>query len=47
MNSGKRNQVSPGARIVWIVTMKFNPVKIDENPVMKIPIPAKITLPFE
>ena len=35
-NSGSRNQVIPGARIWWIVTMKFRPVRIDENPVMKI-----------
>ena len=25
----------PGARSLWIVTMKFNPVKIDEKPMMK------------
>ena len=44
MNSGSRNQVSPGARIRWIVTMKFRPVRIDEKPVMKIPSAAGITL---
>ena len=27
----------PGARILWIVTMKFSPVRIDEKPVMKMP----------
>ena len=27
----------PGARIRWIVTMKFRPVRIDEKPVMKMP----------
>ena len=32
MNSGKRNQVIPGARIVCIVTMKFSPVRIDAKP---------------
>ena len=37
MNSGRRNQVSPGARMRWIVTMKFSPVRIDEKPVMKMP----------
>ena len=37
MNSGSRNQVRPGARIVWIVTMKFSPVRIDEKPAMKTP----------
>ncbi len=31
-----RNQVMPGARIRWIVTMKFSPVKIGlKNPMMK------------
>ena len=35
--SGRRNQVMPGARILWIVTMKFSPVRIDEKPVMKMP----------
>ena len=37
MNSGKRNQVSPGARIVWMVTMKFSPVKMEEKPATKMP----------
>ena len=37
MNSGSRNQVIPGARILWIVTMKFSPVRIEEKPVMKTP----------
>ncbi len=32
INSGSRNQVMPGARILWIVTMKFSPVKIEEKP---------------
>jgi hypothetical protein len=39
-NSGSRNQVMPGARILWIVTMKFRPVRIDEKPVMKTPSAA-------
>ncbi len=43
-NSGMRNHVMPGARIRWIVTMKFKPVRIDEKPVMKIPMAAGITL---
>ena len=47
MNSGRRNQVSPGARMRWIVTMKFRPVRIDENPVMNTPIPAARTFEFE
>ncbi len=36
-NKGRRNQVRPGARMVWMVTMKFIPVRIDENPVIKTP----------
>ncbi len=47
MNSGIRNHVIPGARIVWIVTMKFSPVRIDENPMMKIPIAAVITFVWD
>jgi hypothetical protein len=27
-------QCRPGARSLWIVTMKFRPVRIDENPRM-------------
>jgi hypothetical protein len=27
----------PGARSLWIVTMKLRPVRIDENPRMKTP----------
>ena len=38
MNSGRRNQVIPGARISWIVTMKFKPVRIDEKPAMNTPV---------
>ena len=37
----------PGARIRWIVTMKLRPVRIDEKPVMKTPIPVIITLVLE
>ena len=37
----------PGARMRWIVTMKFTPVRIDENPVMKTPMPVMITLVFD
>ena len=44
MNSGIRNQVMPGARIVWMVTMKFRPVRIDEKPVMKMPSAVGTTL---
>ena len=38
MNSGSRNQVRPGARMRWIVTMKFRPVRIDEKPEMNTPM---------
>ena len=41
--AASRNQVIPGARIVWIVTIKFRPVRIDENPLIKIPSPTAIT----
>ena len=27
----------PGARMRWMVTMKFRPVRIDEKPAMKMP----------
>ena len=37
MNSGSRNQVMPGARILWTVTMKFSPVRMELNPAMKMP----------
>ena len=43
MNNGKRNQVRPGARMRWIVTMKFRPVRIDEKPVMNTPTPVIAT----
>jgi hypothetical protein len=29
------------------VTMKFRPVRIDENPVMKMPTPARMTCEFD
>ena len=37
----------PGARIRWIVTMKFRPVRIDEKPVMKMPSAAGMTCEFD
>ncbi|MNL51077.1 hypothetical protein D3C87_1741450 [compost metagenome] len=40
---GKRNQVRPGARIVWVVTMKLRPVRIEEKPTMKTPTTVAIT----
>ena len=36
--------MSPGARILWIVTMKLRPVRIEEKPAMKMPIAATSTL---
>ena len=35
--SGSRIQVTPGARMVWTVTMKLRPVTIDPMPRMKAP----------
>ena len=34
----------PGARIRWMVTMKFKPVRIDEKPAMKTPSAVATTL---
>ena len=46
-NSGSRNQVMPGARSEWMVTMKFRPVSIEEKPVMNTPAATSITLVLE
>jgi hypothetical protein len=45
MKSGSRNQVRPGARILWMVTMKFRPVRIEENPARNAPVITAATLP--
>ncbi len=37
----------PGARILWTVTMKFRPVRIEEKPAMNTPIAAASTYEFE
>ena len=37
----------PGARIVWIVTMKFRPGEDRREPVMKTPTAAAMTMVFE
>jgi hypothetical protein len=37
----------PGARIRCTVTMKFSPVRMDENPEMKMPLSAAATLVLE
>ncbi len=42
--SGIRVHVMPGARIVWTVTRKFSPVRIDENPRTKTPKVIEMTL---
>jgi hypothetical protein len=39
-----RKNVMPGGRSLWIVTMKFRPVKIELKPKMKAPKAAGITL---
>ena len=41
------HQVSPGARILWVVAMKLMPVRIDEKPVMNTPTAAAITWVLE
>jgi hypothetical protein len=42
-NSGKRNQVMPGARNRWTVARKFTPVAIDEKPTTNTPTAAATT----
>ena len=44
---GILNQVMPGARILWMVTMKFSPVRMEENPAINAAMPARITLLLE
>ena len=44
--SGSRNQVSPGARMVWMVTMKFSPVAMELKPAMKMPVIIAMTWPL-
>ena len=41
--SGKRPQVSPGARIRWTVTMKFKPVKMEAKPAIRTPTASVTT----
>ena len=47
MNKGSRNHVSPGARILWTVTMKLSPVKIELKPAKKAPVMVQMTLVLE
>src|ERR1039458_6483616 len=42
-----RNQVMPGARMVWTVTMKLSPVRMEEKPAMKMPSAVAITQVLE
>ena len=42
-NSGMRNQVMPRGRSLWIVTMKFSPVKIELKPRQTTPVSTQIT----
>ncbi len=37
----------PGARMVWIVTTKLRPVRIDEKPTIVTPMRAGTTQVFE
>ena len=46
-NSGKRNQVMPGQRSMWIVAIKLTPVAMEEKPTTKTPIAAAMTLECE
>jgi hypothetical protein len=41
--SGIFLQVMPGARSVWIVTMKLRPLTIDERPMTNTPRSAGVT----
>ena len=45
--SGSRNHVNPGALILWMVTMKLSPVRIDEKPTTKTPAAAAMTWVLE
>ena len=46
MNSGRRNHVRPGARILWIVTMKFSPVIMEAKPATNTPAAIATTCPL-
>ncbi len=45
--SGNRNQLMPGMRRLWMVTMKLSPVRIEEKPVTKTPVTTRNTLLLE
>jgi hypothetical protein len=42
-NRGIRCHVMPGARNLWIVTMKLSPVRIDDKPTRKSPREMVVT----
>jgi len=42
-NSGRRNQVMPGARSICTVVMKLTPVAMLENPATNTPAAAAMT----
>ena len=46
-NRGNRNQVIPGARNLWMVTMKLSPVNIEEKPTIKTPKNTRTTCVLE
>ena len=43
MKRGSRCHVIPGARSLWMVTMKFSPVRIDDMPMRKSPRERVVT----
>ncbi len=43
MKRGSRCHVIPGARSLWIVTMKLSPVRIDDIPMRKSPKERVVT----
>ena len=45
--SGNRNQVIPGARILWMVTMKLIPVKMELKPTTNAPRMVIVMVPCE
>jgi hypothetical protein len=43
-NSGRRNQVMPGARSMWTEAMKLTPVRMEVKPTTKMPMAASETM---
>ena len=44
---GQPEPRQPGARILWMVTTKLSPVRMEEKPAINTPSAAEITLVFE